>query len=198
MASSQAPAANAASAPKAQAAYGQRAGLPRHLQNILSLHDFEAAARKHLPRPLFGYVSGAAEDCVSLQANRDSFQQYGFSSKVMVDVSRRNQKVELFGQTWDSPFGVAPVGISAISAYRGDLVLAQTAAANRIPAIMSGTSLIPMEEVAKAARLSSNQISQIEKIQKAASPELVEAVRSGTISINAAATVASRAMACGS
>ena len=151
MASSQAPAANAASAPKAQAAYGQRAGLPRHLQNILSLHDFEAAARKHLPRPLFGYVSGAAEDCVSLQANRDSFQQYGFSSRVMVDVSQRNQKVELFGQTWDSPFGVAPVGISAISAYRGDLVLAQTAAANRIPAIMSGTSLIPMEEVAKAA-----------------------------------------------
>lgn len=151
MASSQAPAANAASAPKAQAAYGQRAGLPRHLQNILSLHDFEAAARKHLPRPLFGYVSGAAEDCVSLQANRDSFLQYGFSSRVMVDVSQRNQKVELFGQTWDSPFGVAPVGISAINAYRGDLVLAQTAAANRIPAIMSGTSLIPMEDVAKAA-----------------------------------------------
>ena len=47
------------------------------------------------------------------------------------------------------------------------------------------------EEVARAARLSSNQISQIEKIQKAATPELVEAVRSGTISINAAATVAS-------
>jgi len=47
------------------------------------------------------------------------------------------------------------------------------------------------EEVARVARLSSNQISQIEKIQKAATPELVEAVRSGTISINAAATVAS-------
>jgi hypothetical protein len=47
------------------------------------------------------------------------------------------------------------------------------------------------EDIAKAARLSSNQIGQIEKIQKAATPELVEAVRSGTISINAAATVAS-------
>ena len=46
------------------------------------------------------------------------------------------------------------------------------------------------EDVARAARLSSNQISQIEKIQKAAAPELVEAVRAGTISINAAATVA--------
>jgi transcriptional regulator with XRE-family HTH domain len=47
------------------------------------------------------------------------------------------------------------------------------------------------EDVAKAARVSSNTISQIERIQKAATPQLVEAVRAGTISINAAANVAS-------
>jgi hypothetical protein len=47
------------------------------------------------------------------------------------------------------------------------------------------------EDVARAARLSTATISQIEKIQKQATPELVEAVRAGTISINAAATVAS-------
>jgi transcriptional regulator with XRE-family HTH domain len=47
------------------------------------------------------------------------------------------------------------------------------------------------EDVAKAARVSSNTISQIERIQKAATPQLVAAVRSGTISINAAANVAS-------
>jgi hypothetical protein len=47
------------------------------------------------------------------------------------------------------------------------------------------------EDVARAARLSSATISHIEKIQKTATPELVEAVRTGTISINAAATVAS-------
>jgi transcriptional regulator with XRE-family HTH domain len=46
------------------------------------------------------------------------------------------------------------------------------------------------EEVAKAARVSSNTISQIERIQKAATPQLIEAVRAGTISINAAANVA--------
>jgi transcriptional regulator with XRE-family HTH domain len=46
------------------------------------------------------------------------------------------------------------------------------------------------EEVAKAARVSPNTISQIERIQKTATPQLVEAVRSGTISINAAANVA--------
>ena len=59
------------------------------------------------------------------------------------------------------------------------------------PVPASKPALSTREEVARAARLSSNQISQIEKIQKAAAPELVEAVRAGTISINAAATVAS-------
>jgi transcriptional regulator with XRE-family HTH domain len=47
------------------------------------------------------------------------------------------------------------------------------------------------EEVARAARVSPNTISQIERIQKAAAPELVEAVRSGAISVSAAASVAS-------
>lgn len=47
------------------------------------------------------------------------------------------------------------------------------------------------EEVAKVAGISSNAISRIERIQKTAAPELVEAIRAGTISINAAAAVAS-------
>ena len=51
--------------------------------------------------------------------------------------------------------------------------------------------LVTRESLAKAARISSNTISQIEKIQKTATPELVAAVKSGTISINTAATVAS-------
>jgi chemotaxis response regulator CheB len=47
------------------------------------------------------------------------------------------------------------------------------------------------EAIAKAARLSSSQVVMIEKIQKQAAPELVAAVKSGTISLNAAAAVAS-------
>ena len=47
------------------------------------------------------------------------------------------------------------------------------------------------EEIAKVAGISSNTVSRIEKIQKTAAPELVEAVRTGTISLNAAAAVAS-------
>lgn len=145
------PAARDGAQAPAQTAYAPRSGLPRRLRNILSLDDFETAARRHLPRPLFGYIAGAAEDNQSLRANRASFAQHHLLTRVMVDVSHRSTQTTLFGHTWDAPFGIAPVGISAISAYRGDLVLAQAAARANLPAIMSGTSLIRMEDVAQAA-----------------------------------------------
>jgi L-lactate dehydrogenase (cytochrome) len=53
----------------------------------------------------------------------------------------------LFGRTYNMPFGIAPMGISALIAYRGDLVLARAAKALGIPMIMSGSSLIRLEEV---------------------------------------------------
>ncbi|MFT0171450.1 alpha-hydroxy acid oxidase [Paraburkholderia mimosarum] len=134
-----------------QAAYGVKKGIPRRLRKVLSLADFEVAAREHLPRPLFGYISGAAEDGVSLAANRTAFEELKLRPRVLVDVSRRSQATTLFGKTYSSPFGIAPVGISAISAYRGDVAMAAAARDENIPAIMSGSSLISMEAVHAAA-----------------------------------------------
>ncbi len=85
--------------------------------------------------------------------------------------------------------GVLALRKKEIVAARSPAPLAADEAAQGEPTPKPAMST--REDVAKAARLSSNQISQIEKIQKAATPELVEAVRAGTISINAAATVAS-------
>ncbi len=124
--------------------------LPRRLRRILSLDDFENAARRHLPRPIFGYVSGAAETNASLLDNRSAFREFGFLPRVLVNVSKRTQKVELFGRAYAAPFGIAPMGISALSAYRGDLVLAQAAGRANIPMVMSGSSLIRLEDVVKA------------------------------------------------
>ena len=59
------------------------------------------------------------------------------------------------------------------------------------PVATSPNPLKSRSDIAKAARLSSSQVVQIEKIQKQATPELVAAVKAGTISINAAAAVAS-------
>jgi hypothetical protein len=67
---------------------------------------------------------------------------------------------------------------------------AATPDADTAPVTPAAEAPVSREALAKAARISSNTISQIEKIQKSAAPELVAAVKSGTISINAAATVA--------
>lgn len=120
------------------------------MKKLLRLDDFEAAAQKHLPRPIFGYVAGAVEDNVSLKWNRAAFQDYGFVPRALVDISRRTLTTELFGHRYAAPFGIAPMGISALYAYRGDLILTQAAAATNVPMIMSGSSLIPLEDVAKA------------------------------------------------
>ena len=60
-----------------------------------------------------------------------------------------------------------------------------------VAAVSAPEPKVSREAVAKEARISANTISQIEKIQKSAAPELIAAVKAGTVSINAAATVAS-------
>ena len=122
-------------------------GYPRRLRSILSLDDFEQAARRHLPRPIFGYVVGAVENNAALRDNRAAFEELGFLPRVLVDTSRRTTETTLFGVRYAAPFGVAPMGITALSAYRGDLVLARAARDSNIPFVMSGSSLIRLEDV---------------------------------------------------
>ena len=124
--------------------------MPHRLEHILSLNDFERAARRHLPRPLFGYVTSVAEDGIASQSSREAFDKYAFLPRALVNVSGVSTETELFGRRYAYPFGIAPMGISALTAYRGDQVLAQAAADSGIPMIVSGTSLIPMEELSGA------------------------------------------------
>jgi L-lactate dehydrogenase (cytochrome) len=86
-----------------------------------------------------------------LRDNRDVFAEYEFIPRTLVDVSDRSQQVEIFGRTYSAPFGMAPMGITAMSAYRGDIVLAEAAKQANIPMIMSGSSLIKMEELIERA-----------------------------------------------
>jgi len=102
---------------RAQGVVAVEAALPRRLRRILSLDDLEAAARRHLPRPIFGYVSGAAETNQTRNDNRAVFREFGFRPRILTDVSHRSQQVTLFGHTYAAPFGLAPMGISALVAY---------------------------------------------------------------------------------
>lgn len=121
----------------------------RTLAGIHNLHDAERLARRRLPRPIFGYVDHVAEDGRTHKSNLSAFDAYRFMPRAFVNVSQVSQETMLYGTRYAAPFGIAPMGISALSTYRGDLVLARAAAKCGIPMIMSGSSLIPMEEVAQ-------------------------------------------------
>jgi uncharacterized membrane protein YkoI len=93
--------------------------------------------------------------------------------------------------------GVLALRKREILATRASDVAARSAPAEEVTTTSAATTGTPQsapmksrDDLAKAARLSSSQVVMIEKIQKQAAPEVVAAVKSGVISINAAAAVA--------
>ncbi|MBN7758185.1 alpha-hydroxy-acid oxidizing protein [Nitratireductor aquimarinus] len=123
--------------------------VPRRLRGHLSLDDFERSARRLLPKSIFGYVSGGVETDASLRANRAAFGHIGLQPRILQDVSQRSLETRLFDQSYPVPFGVAPMGFSALAAFDGDVVLARGAASAGSFAICSAASLTPLERVAR-------------------------------------------------
>ena len=119
----------------------------RRLKRIYNLHDFECRARKLLPRALTEYVFGGVEDNVTLANNRHQFDDHSLLSGVLRDVSQRHTQHTVFGKSYAAPFGIAPIGVSALIAFNGDNVLASAAYNLGIPMILSGSSLTRLEEV---------------------------------------------------
>ena len=100
---------------------------------------------------MFAYIAGAAEDNLTLADNRQALGEYGLIPRVLRSVGDRNSEVELFGRRYAAPCGIAPLGLAALMAYRGDLALARAAVRARAPMILSGASLIRLEEVAETS-----------------------------------------------
>ena len=137
-------------APNAAVKTTTTARASRRLKQILCLDDFEPAARRFLPRSIFGYIAGGVETDWSLRANRTAFERYAFTPRMLVDVSQRTTAHTLFGHTYDAPFGIAPMGASGLAGFHADLAYARATAAANIPFLLSGASIVRLERVAHA------------------------------------------------
>lgn len=122
-----------------------------NLEKLLSVADFEQQARAVLPRAVFGYVNGGTEDCLTLDANRAAFRSIQFRPRGLVGVAERSQEVELWGRRYRHPFGIAPMGVTAMCRHRCEWSLAKAATDAAIPFILSGLSTLQMEHVRGAA-----------------------------------------------
>jgi L-lactate dehydrogenase (cytochrome) len=115
--------------------------------NILSLDDFEPRAQRVLPRMVYGYVSGAVETGAAARKAAAAYERLSFVPRMLMDVSSVDQSTTLFGVTYAAPFGLPPMGGSAVAAYRGDLALARAAMDKNLPMIISAAALIRLEDI---------------------------------------------------
>ena len=116
-----------------------------------NVEDYQVLARKVLPKGIYEYVARGCEDDVAVDENTAAFRRIKLLQRVMVDVSRRNSAIDLFGQRLSMPLVIAPTGSAALLCYEGELVLARAAAAVGVPFVISGGAAVSMERIAKEA-----------------------------------------------
>ena len=141
----------------------------RVLESVLDLTDYQKLAQPRLPRAVYGYVANGVEADVARDNNRESFQDWHMVTRVLRDVTACSQDKVLFGRRYAGPFGIAPMGASAVVAYDADNRMARAAAAANIPFVLSANSITPMEELVKAnpnAWFASYQSPETDKIER--------------------------------
>src|SRR3982751_6190390 len=104
---------------------------------IASSDDFRRAARRRLPRFLFDYLDGGANDETTLGRNVRDLQEIALDQRVLRDVSRIDLSTTLFGRRQSLPIALGPVGISGMCARRGEVQAAKAACDADIPFTLS-------------------------------------------------------------
>ena len=125
-------------------AFGHRPAVPTDGTQL------EAAARKVMSKRGFAYVAGSAGSEVSAAANVAACSRWRVVPRMLVDTTRRDTSVELFGRRHESPFLVAPVGVLSMADDEADLAVARGAREQRVTQILSTQASVPMEDVARA------------------------------------------------
>ena len=124
----------------------RRAGTPVAVP--ANLDEYEAAARTLLPRSVYDYYAGGAEDELTLRWNRTAYRRYLFRPRVLVDASRVDPSVELLGDRLRFPVLLAPTAFQRLAHPDGELATARAAAAAGTSLIASTLSNVPVEEIA--------------------------------------------------
>src|SRR5579863_1704828 len=119
-------------------------------KDAINVLDFEPLAHAKLPPAHWGYMASGVDDDGTLRANRAGFQKIQIKPRRLVDVSKTDLRVDLFGTTWDSPIFVCPVGGQMMFHPDGELAVARAAKAKKTLQILSTQTTYSVEEVGKA------------------------------------------------
>ena len=123
----------------------------RRLRRAATIDDLRRVARRRLPRGVFDYVDGGAEDERSLVNNVAGFERLEFRPNVLRDVSEVDTSTTLFGHRIEMPLVLAPTGYTRLTHSEGELAVARAAARAGVPYSLSTMSTYNIEDVAAAA-----------------------------------------------
>jgi isopentenyl diphosphate isomerase/L-lactate dehydrogenase-like FMN-dependent dehydrogenase len=118
----------------------------------LSIADLREMARRRLPRSVFEFIDGGAEDELTLADNRAAFERRRIVPRVLVDVSAAVLETEILGRPASSPFVISPMGSCVLSWPDADIAIARAASAFGIPYTLSTMATISIERMAQAVQ----------------------------------------------
>jgi (S)-mandelate dehydrogenase len=121
------------------------------LSRAINIEDLRLMARRRLPRSVFDFFDGGAETESTLRENRAAFERVRLLPKVLVDVSRVDTGIELFGARVNLPMAIAPTGGVGAGRNGADVMLARAARAAGIPYTLATPATASIEEIAEKA-----------------------------------------------
>jgi 4-hydroxymandelate oxidase len=119
-------------------------------KDAVALMDFEEAAHKVLPPAHWGYMASGVDDDLTVKANRDGFKRFQLRPHRLAGVSAPDLKTEVFGQVWETPIFLCPVGGQKMFHPEGEVAAAKAARAKKTLQILSSATSTPVEQVAQA------------------------------------------------
>ncbi|WEN15087.1 alpha-hydroxy-acid oxidizing protein [Rhodanobacter sp. AS-Z3] len=121
------------------------------MNSWINVDDYRKAARRRLPRRVFDYLEGGAEDERGLRHNCEAFAKIRFRPKRLHDVSTRDMSRVLFHRRLPLPLVIAPTGLNDLFWPQGDLALARSAARHGLPFVLSTAASTSIEDIARQA-----------------------------------------------
>ena len=118
-------------------------------ESLISVEDYRRAAAKRVPRLVWGYIEGGADDLVTVRRNRTSFSRWSLRARMMAGHAERRLSTTVAGLEIDLPVLLAPTGALGLSQWRGDLAAARAAEAAGTRLVLSTASSWTIEEVAR-------------------------------------------------
>jgi isopentenyl diphosphate isomerase/L-lactate dehydrogenase-like FMN-dependent dehydrogenase len=111
---------------------------------------WESLAKERLPADSFGYVWGSAGTRQTDDNNRKAFKKWGILPSRLVDSDFPSLKTTLFGEEYDYPIAIAPVGVQKIFHPDGEIATAKAAQVDNVTYILSTAASTSIEDVADA------------------------------------------------